>query len=729
MSQIITKFIKNAAVNLTTKVTGLLPIANGGTGAGTQSAGFDALSPMTTSGDVIYGGTAGTGTRLAKGSDGQFLKLASGLPSWSDPATGKINYILNPNATVSTTGWAAYADAAGTTPVDGTGGAPTVTITRDTGSLVVGTTSLLITKDAANRQGEGVSYAFTIDTALKNQPLTINTYIAASANFVFGTPTGSTASDIQVYIYDVTNAVLITPYPATISGNGLFQAQFQSTTSTSYRLIYHVGTTSALSYTFAMGEVAVSPSESSFIPLSSDFKDAGTVTFEATTTSPTKGTATIVRDKIWYRRDGQFAEFRFEYNHSTAGTATSGSGTYLIKLPDSLQIDLDYVTVNTSASATPAHSYAIGLMTASLPGSSAMMVAVQAYSATQVRFVGMIGGGVNIWTSAVTGFSNADLKVGGFFKVPIKGWTSGFKDSAVVGQNIPENLRASKSATQALTTATATKIVWQTVTHDSAGGWDSTNNRYVVKTAGKFKVTCQLQFAQNGTGYRDVAVRKNGTTVYMNQITAASSGAFDLIQPITTADIDMVAGDYFEIFGSQNSGGNLNVVNGNYTFFGVTKTETPQAYINIKKVAKISDEKASTTAGGSSTSGSFATRTLNTLVDPFGITSLTSNQFVLQPGTYSVRAIVPAFASNQHKAKLRNITDSSDTLIGSSANAASGTSVQTDSIISGVFSITAAKTFEIQHRVTTSGATTGLGQPASFGVVEVYTQVEIEKLL
>lgn len=65
-----------------------LAISRGGTGAGTKAAGFDALSPMSASGDVIYGGTSGTGTRLAKGSDGQVLKLASGVPTWATDSTG-----------------------------------------------------------------------------------------------------------------------------------------------------------------------------------------------------------------------------------------------------------------------------------------------------------------------------------------------------------------------------------------------------------------------------------------------------------------------------------------------------------------------------------------------------------------------------------------------------------------------------------------------------------------
>jgi hypothetical protein len=70
-----------------------IAIGKGGTGATTKSAGFDALSPMTTSGDIIYGGTSGTGTRLGKGSDGQVLTLASGVPSWATPSGGAVHTI------------------------------------------------------------------------------------------------------------------------------------------------------------------------------------------------------------------------------------------------------------------------------------------------------------------------------------------------------------------------------------------------------------------------------------------------------------------------------------------------------------------------------------------------------------------------------------------------------------------------------------------------------------
>ncbi len=76
------------AISLSADVSGTLPLANGGTGQTSKIPAFDALSPMSASGDIIYGGASGTGTRLPKGTDGQCLLLSSGLPAWSTCAAG-----------------------------------------------------------------------------------------------------------------------------------------------------------------------------------------------------------------------------------------------------------------------------------------------------------------------------------------------------------------------------------------------------------------------------------------------------------------------------------------------------------------------------------------------------------------------------------------------------------------------------------------------------------------
>lgn len=69
--------ITNSTIDLTTKVTGALPLVNGGTGtaAASANAAFNALSPLTTKGDVL--GYSTVNARLAVGSNGQVLSADS----------------------------------------------------------------------------------------------------------------------------------------------------------------------------------------------------------------------------------------------------------------------------------------------------------------------------------------------------------------------------------------------------------------------------------------------------------------------------------------------------------------------------------------------------------------------------------------------------------------------------------------------------------------------------
>jgi hypothetical protein len=69
-------------------ISGTVPIANGGTGQTTAAAAFNALSPLTTTGDIIYEASASTAARLPVGSTGQVLTVAGGIPSWATPSTG-----------------------------------------------------------------------------------------------------------------------------------------------------------------------------------------------------------------------------------------------------------------------------------------------------------------------------------------------------------------------------------------------------------------------------------------------------------------------------------------------------------------------------------------------------------------------------------------------------------------------------------------------------------------
>jgi len=73
---------------LTTGVTGTLPIGNGGTGQTTASTAFNALSPITTVGDLILGTGTNTAGRLAIGANSYVLTSDGTTASWAAPSGG-----------------------------------------------------------------------------------------------------------------------------------------------------------------------------------------------------------------------------------------------------------------------------------------------------------------------------------------------------------------------------------------------------------------------------------------------------------------------------------------------------------------------------------------------------------------------------------------------------------------------------------------------------------------
>ena len=139
-------------------------------------------------------------------------------------------------------------------------------------------------------------------------------------------------------------------------------------------------------------------------------------------------------------------------------------------------------------------------------------------------------------------------------------------------------------------------------------------------------------------------------------------------------------------------------------------------------------QETSGTDGGTATSGSWETGTLNTEVADTGNNcTLSSNAFTLSAGTYRIYATSPFLATNSSKMKLRNTSDSTDVLIGTNDHADSGGSDNGVSIVAGQFTISSSKTFEMQRRVQTTKAANGYGVTAGFSVTEVYLQVELWK--
>lgn len=437
------------------------------------------------------------------------------------------NYVSNGNADVDTTGWATYADAAGTSPVDGTAGSPTTTFTRSTSSPLRGAGSFLLTKDAANRQGEGASYAFTIDTADQARVLNISfDYLVSSGTFVAGT--GTTDSDVTVWIYDVTNAAIIQPTNIRLYSNSTgvadkFSGTFQTASnSTSYRLIIHVGSTSASAYTLKIDDVRITQVTTI----------KGSVVSDWQTYTPTGSwVSNTTYTGIW-RREGDSARIRIYL--LLGGAPTSAALT--VNLPTGLVIDtakllaldftqpLGYLTCDDDSSTGTLHGN---------PGN------VVYNNTTSVAFESLDDGGSAVTQNqAITQlwpftWATSD-SCGAEFVVPIVGFSS----STQMSDNADTRVCAAIVSGDPASATSGNPIIVPTVGYDSHGGYNASTGRYTCPTAGIYKLYGALQSASSATTL----------TIFKNAVSTALAGNLDSNGEATYgAAVNCAAGDIIDL--------------------------------------------------------------------------------------------------------------------------------------------------------------------------------------
>lgn len=162
-------------LGLTSAATATLPlsIANGGTGQNAAGAGFNALSPVTTLGDLMYGSAANTVSRLAGSTSATkmyFTQTGNGTIS-AIPAWGTIQVADVPTLNQNTTGTAANITGIAAIANGGTGG---TTVATAVANLLLGTTA-----------STGSTTATTTLTSIFSGPTIAANSIAAGSVFEF----------------------------------------------------------------------------------------------------------------------------------------------------------------------------------------------------------------------------------------------------------------------------------------------------------------------------------------------------------------------------------------------------------------------------------------------------------------------------------------------------------------------------------------------------------------
>lgn len=132
--------------------------------------------------------------------------------------------------------------------------------------------------------------------------------------------------------------------------------------------------------------------------------------------------------------------------------------------------------------------------------------------------------------------------------------------------------RVYNSAPQSISNATDTALTFDTENYDTDAIHDNVTNptRLTAKTAGKYVIQGQVEFAANVTGVRTLYIRLNGTTA----LAVVDKGAVGVGATDAGVDTvyDLALNDYVELIVNQTSLGALNANNGlGATWFGMTR--------------------------------------------------------------------------------------------------------------------------------------------------------------
>jgi hypothetical protein len=228
-------------------------------------------------------------------------------------------------------------------------------------------------------------------------------------------------------------------------------------------------------------------------------------------------------------------------------------------------------------------------------------------------------------------------------------------------------------------------------------------------------------------------VFSTGTTIIASQHNTNNSVIFnDYNGNITDANIAANAAIEYTKLSLNNSIRQSDILSS--TVFLVANIPT-LSYSNITQFPyiKVSETQTSGTQSGSSTSGSWITRVLNTKDnDTASIATLVSGTggVTLPIGTYLTKASAPFVSQGFVQIRLQNLTTSTTLIIGQNSflGADSG-GVATGGLafLSGQFVLSASNAVAVQYQVGVSHSTEGLGAAASFGT-EVYTVAEFTKV-
>lgn len=399
--------------------------------------------------------------------------------------------------------------------------------------------------------GQGVYFGFTLDNSDQGLSHQISFNFNADTNFSAAdglTPPNSGGvgdSDLEIFLYDVTNTNLVPITGQVITAKGsnnfVYTGNFQSApNSTSYRLSVHAAKASAAAtgYNFRWDNVYVSPIAPARGPPVTD-PIAYTPTFV--------GAGTVTSPNVFYYRSGKYL-----YVEGSFVTGTPTAVPFSVALPLGLTIDLASEDSNQVVGKITNQA----TTTAGTPTFAPMFL--QMGTASNLVYVSNISiGGVTNNLSALTGLNIfiATTKQSFEFKVAIAGWSSNLlisndTDTRIVAVNAPNQNPTGTIANN------YTIAKFGTIAKDTHAAYSTSTGLYTVPVSGWYQVNATLAYASTSFGINGaggVGIGQNGTIISANtDVTGAvgMTGAQATIAYVVFAN----AGDTLGIYSIASGG-------------------------------------------------------------------------------------------------------------------------------------------------------------------------------
>ena len=535
-------------------------------------------------------------------------------------------------------------------PVTATGSSPNVTISTTTSTPIAGAQSITFSKDANNRMGEGFRYDFTIDNGSQAKVLNVTCqYLVSSGTFTAGVNGSSPVeSDVEIYLYDVTNSLLIQPSSFRLLSNSstiadTFRASFQTAyNSTSYRLIFHVSTTSSSSYTLKLGNITINPTTYVYGTPITDWQTY-TLNIGGTTTAPTLGSGAVSTAK--YRRVGDTEEIMFQLTQLAAGTA--GSGRYLFPIAPNTTIDTTKALVTTGVIGAGANCLGTGFTstTAAQNTGSADPCWVHAYDTQNLQLISLNATSAHEFqpiSSTNYPLSGSTIYYTFFAAVPITGWSSSVQMSDSSDTRVVA-VRADNTAGTTIPNSES-DFLPATTTYDTHGAY-SNSTGFVCPTPGYYEGYMQYITSSFSTLSSVVGrIWKNGNKQSSSvTINSGISGQYTVISKATMLCNagDIIKGRYFVSSGTPT----LDTAAGS-CFFEVKKVLGPNAIAANESIYFRTGAVTPTGTIGSTFAGSTTAIFSSALFDSHGAYSTSTGKYTVQsPGRYLINAHVRANGS------------------------------------------------------------------------------------